>query len=151
MISKSGHSRIPIYGQCRDEIIGILLVKTLIQNETSQRNSISSLNLQKPLRIRPDTQLFDILHIFEKGSSHMAIVENDCKAIGIITLEDVIEQLIGEEITDETDNENGSLQALFSMKKSKSMMTFPLWNEDTEPLLHANPIVSRSTRFIGNN
>jgi hypothetical protein len=56
--------------------------------------------------VEGDTPLFDILNIFQEGRSHMAVVvnkENPPKPIGIITLEDVLEELIQEEIYDESD------------------------------------------------
>src|SRR5581483_2722807 len=67
----------------------------------------------KPLRerkinpiptVEDDTPLFDILNTFQEGKSHMAVVvDKNSKPVGIITLEDVLEELIQEEIYDESD------------------------------------------------
>jgi hypothetical protein len=60
--------------------------------------------LNYPTRVSIHAPAFDLLNAFQEGRSHLAIVEDDQgKTIGIITLEDVIEELIQEEIVDETD------------------------------------------------
>lgn len=116
-ILNEGHSRIPVYfGNDRNKILGTFLVKQLLLNDPDIDTPFSAVKLRKLPRIRPDTPLFDMLHLFEVGSSHMALVadiipegsptsieESNYISLGIITLEDVIEELIGAEIIDETD------------------------------------------------
>lgn len=104
-----GHSRIPIYlGTDRNAIIGTLLVKQLLLNDVDHETSFSSLKLRRLPRVCSDTPLVEMLHLFEAGASHLALVVDElssntqaldnAKSLGIVTLEDVIEELIGEEV-----------------------------------------------------
>ena len=115
-IFRSGFSRIPVYEKNKDDIIGLLLVKDLIfvdpEDETPIRNFIQIFG-RSFLLCWPDQKLGDTLRLFKKGGSHMAIVR-DVKddesggdpyyvISGVITLEDILEEIIGDEIVDETD------------------------------------------------
>ncbi|CAH1799473.1 unnamed protein product, partial [Owenia fusiformis] len=118
----SSHSRIPVYSNDHSNIQGILLVKTLIKLDPDDRTAVKELmNHPKAFRKVPfvlhTTPLFDVLNDFQTGKSHLAIVQergqqpdpnhpdesHRGKVVGIITLEDVMEELIQEEIIDETD------------------------------------------------
>lgn len=109
-ILNSGHSRVPVYEGEKSNLLGILLVKKLIKLDPEESVPIQSI-FQKEGRdlptIRDDLQLYDLLNQFQNGRSHMCKVidtsDNIGTTIGIITLEDVIEELIQEEILDETD------------------------------------------------
>ncbi|KAI8913945.1 hypothetical protein DFJ77DRAFT_465293 [Powellomyces hirtus] len=113
-----GHSRIPIYQHHRTNIVAILLAKRLIGYNVEKARRVSDVPLTYLPMIDSETNLFDMLNFFQEGRSHMAAVagrtdgsragnDDEGKAereiLGIITLEDVIEELIGEEIIDETD------------------------------------------------
>lgn len=107
-IFDAGFSRIPIYypGEPHN-YVGMLLVRILISYDPEDALPISSF----PLATLPETSLntscLNILNYFQEGKSHMVVVSenpgSDTGARGILTLEDVIEELIGEEIVDETD------------------------------------------------
>ncbi|KAJ3119546.1 hypothetical protein HK098_005364 [Nowakowskiella sp. JEL0407] len=90
-IIQKGHSRVPIYNSQRHNIIGVLLVKQLLSlssllriqlsQQPEQFNSksefsplISELKLRRLPRVKSDTPLFEMLHVFEQGGSHMAVV-----------------------------------------------------------------------------
>ena len=118
-IFKSGYSRIPVYEKDRHDIIGILLVKDLIfvdpDDETPVRNFIQIFGRNFHL-IWPDDKLGDVLKVFKKGKSHIAIVrdvnnegEGDpwYEMKGIVTLEDILEEILQDEIVDETDMAGG--------------------------------------------
>lgn len=114
-IFKSGYSRIPVYETDKNDIIGLLLVKDLIfvdpEDETTVRNFIQIFG-RSFLLVWPDEKLGDTLLLFKKGNSHIAIVRDVVETegtdptyivAGVITLEDILEEIIGDEIVDETD------------------------------------------------
>ncbi|CAG8768263.1 4302_t:CDS:10, partial [Racocetra persica] len=104
-IYSTGHSRIPIFGGSRQNIIGVLLTKSLIMYSPDDARSLKTFPINTIPTVSAETPLFDILNTFQDGRSHMAIVVKgeENKPIGIITLEDVLEELIQEEIYDESD------------------------------------------------
>ncbi|PNY27243.1 Protein MAM3 [Tolypocladium capitatum] len=107
-ILSSGYSRIPIYraGNPTD-FVGMLLVKTLITYDPEDRIPVRDVQLGAIVETRPETSCLDIINFFQEGKSHMVLVSeypgSDHGALGVVTLEDVIEELIGEEIVDESD------------------------------------------------
>jgi metal transporter CNNM len=115
-IFKKGYSRIPVYEVSRNNIIGLLFVKDLIfidpEDETPVRNFVQIFGRGVHV-VWPNDKLGDVLRELKKGKSHMALVRdvnNDDESQdpfyeikGIITLEDIIEEIIGGEILDETD------------------------------------------------
>jgi Mg2+/Co2+ transporter CorC len=107
-IVNSGHSRIPIYRHDdTNNFIGMLLVKRLIIYDPEDHTPIRQFKLESLPEAPPNTSCLDILNFFQEGRSHMAIVTSEPGGfghpVGVITLEDVIEELLGEEIVDESD------------------------------------------------
>lgn len=108
---EKGHSRIPVYRGSMDNICGLLLVKKLIQLDPEDCTPVQTLEGARtpPPSSLTTTPLYDQLNTFQTGRSHLNLVyqqgehDTDLTLVGIITLEDVIEELIGEEIVDETD------------------------------------------------
>ncbi|PVU91214.1 hypothetical protein BB561_004508 [Smittium simulii] len=153
IIINKGHSRIPIYENYRENIIGVLLVKSLVLVNPDQNLSVRDVQIHHIPWVSPEISLFDLLNAFQEGRSHMAVVSKNSEKIdlntpnlvvtslpklhsndksvngkkesisshtilftsssdtltrhiepiGIVTLEDIIEELIQEEIIDETD------------------------------------------------
>lgn len=107
-IFNSGFSRIPIYLPNEPtNFIGMLIVRILISYDPEDELPISSFPLATLPETSPNTSCLNILNYFQEGKSHMCIVSerpgSSNGAIGVLTLEDVIEELIGEEIVDESD------------------------------------------------
>jgi len=106
-IAEKGHSRIPIYRKDKNHIIGIILVKNLINIDLEEKLVIDDLqNIIRIPNISSTTPLYLLLNQFINGRSHMACVldeKDNLTVIGIVTLEDVIESLLDTEIYDETD------------------------------------------------
>lgn len=107
-ILNAGFNRIPIHvpGQ-PSNFVGMLLVRTLITYDPEDAFPISSFPLATLPETGPDTSCLNILNYFQEGKSHMIVVSTTPGAaegaVGVLTLEDVIEELIGEEIIDESD------------------------------------------------
>lgn len=100
-ILSAGYSRIPVYSPDNStNFIGMLLVKILITYDPEDCMQVKDFPLAALPETRPETSCLDILNYFQDGKSHMAVVSQspgkDHGAIGVVTLEDVIEELIGE-------------------------------------------------------
>ena len=112
----SGHSRFPVTGENSDDILGILLAKDLLPIAVEyQKSSFSQFNLKELLRpalFIPESKKLDmLLKEFRNNRNHLAIVVDEYGGIvGCVTIEDVLEQIVGE-IEDEHDtNENLSIR-----------------------------------------
>lgn len=104
---KSPHTRLPLWRGEREEIVGILHAKTLLRALRDARGDTSKidiLSLAAPPWFVPDTTtLKDQLNAFLKKKAHFAIVVDEYgEVMGLVTLEDIIEEIVGE-ISDETD------------------------------------------------
>lgn len=107
-ILHTGFNRIPIHAPGEPtNFVGMLLVRTLITYDPEDSFPISSFPLATLPETLPDTSCLNILNYFQEGKSHMVVVSRTPGeaegALGVLTLEDVIEELIGEEIIDESD------------------------------------------------
>ncbi|KAL8655222.1 MAG: hypothetical protein Q9226_003137, partial [Calogaya cf. arnoldii] len=108
IILGAGYSRIPIYEPKNPQnYVGMLLVKILITYDPEDAKRVNEFALATLPETAPETSCLDIVNFFQEGKSHMVLVSErpgqDSGAIGVVTLEDVIEELIGEEIIDESD------------------------------------------------
>ena len=101
LILSQGYSRIPIHSPDNPEnFLGMLLVKMLITYDPEDCKSVRDFALATLPETRPETSCLDIINFFQEGKSHMVLVSEypgeDQGALGVVTLEDVIEELIGE-------------------------------------------------------
>lgn len=108
LILSAGYSRIPIYVPGDEHnFCGMLLVKILITYDPEDCKKVGEFALATLPETKPDTSCLDIVNFFQEGKSHMVLVSTtpgeNTGALGVVTLEDVIEELIGEEIIDESD------------------------------------------------
>eukprot|EP00958_Prasinococcus_capsulatus_P013947 scaffold1446_cov391-Prasinococcus_capsulatus_cf.AAC.33 len=122
-IIATGHSRIPIYRDTRGNIEEVLLTKTLLRllpkimsNPLVQlEEKVGDLDTQyELLLLRDDLSLYEALEEFQQRRRHLAVVvaHDSKKQLGIITLEDVIEELLQEELFDETDINEAGVMAI---------------------------------------
>jgi len=107
LIVESGHSRFPVIGEDRDEVLGILLAKDLLRY--FGKVSVKDVAIQKLLRpaavIPESKRLNALLNEFRASHNHMAIVVDEYGGVaGLLTIEDVLEEIVGE-IDDEHDQE----------------------------------------------
>ena len=105
---KEGYSRIPLYRDSVDNIIGVLLYKDILSFYASQEEAhkleIAVENLAKPVLYTPETKkISHLLQEFRSKQMHLAIVVDEYGGTeGIVTIEDILEELVGE-IADEYD------------------------------------------------
>ena len=107
-VLSQGYSRIPVHHPDNDRnFVGMLLVKMLITYDPEDSIPVRDFALATLPETAPDTSCLDIINFFQEGKSHMILISDspgkDQGALGVLTLEDVIEELIGEEIVDESD------------------------------------------------
>ncbi len=107
----SSHSRFPIHNEEQDSVLGVVLAKDLLshfaQNQDDEFNSREY--LRDALSVPESKPLGPLLREFQQNKSHMAIVLDEYGEIaGLVTLEDVIEQIVGE-IEDEHDKEEENI------------------------------------------
>lgn len=131
-IRECGHSRIPVYRKTASNVVGVLLAKKLIGRAFGEDDTVSRLShetdkenaLVAPYFVTPNTLLREVLNEFQEGKCHLALVTNEAqmakdnqtnlaydpsldpapvRLLGLITLEEIIEVLIGEPIWDEFD------------------------------------------------
>lgn len=100
------HSRIPVYEDTIDNIIGILPIKELAKAKFKNKDDINISSLiYKPLYIPRNRQLLDLLEEFKTSKIHIAIVMDEYGGVeGIVTMEDILEEIVGD-IFDETDED----------------------------------------------
>jgi len=100
-IKKKGHTRIPVFKSKKDQVVGVVLVKKLLG---VRKGSSVVRQSMEPITVKDDTTLDDILDIFRTANQHLLIVVDEHEnVLGIITLEDIVEEVFGYEILDETD------------------------------------------------
>lgn len=104
VVVESGHSRFPVIGDSRDEILGVLLAKDLLRFTSADKNDFGTRNWLRPIAFVPESKRVNVLlKDFKRGRNHMAIVADEYGGVaGLVTIEDVLEQIVGE-IDDEYD------------------------------------------------
>ncbi len=105
-IITDGHSRFPVYSSRIDNIIGILYVKDLLQFfKITEVNFDITKILRKPLFVSENKKASELLSLFREERVHLAIIVDEYGAmVGIISLEDILEEIVGD-ISDEYDKE----------------------------------------------
>ena len=106
LILESGHSRFPVIGEDRDEVEGILLAKDLLRHYAESDGPMNIRELLRPAVVIPESKRLNmLLRDFRASRNHMAIVVDEYGGVsGLITIEDVLEEIVGE-IDDEHDEE----------------------------------------------
>ncbi|MBQ9388665.1 MAG: HlyC/CorC family transporter [Synergistaceae bacterium] len=110
---EEGHSRIPVYEESPDNIIGILYVKDTLKNlyESDVDRGIRDL-LRKPIFVPETIRTAELLENMRREHIHIAIIVDEYGGVaGIVTMEDILEQIVGE-IQDEYDEEQPAIQKL---------------------------------------
>ena len=145
-VIESGHSRFPVINGKLDEIIGILHAKDLLKNQISTANDFDLHDYMRPATFIPESKRLNVLlNDFKASRNHIAIVINEHSNVsGLVTLEDLIEEIIGE-IDDEHDISSKELviqqatnkyiiDALFTLDDFNSRFNSSFVDEDIETL-----------------
>jgi magnesium and cobalt transporter len=106
MVIQTGHSRFPVFGENKDDVIGILLAKDLLRHYAGEEE-FNVRDMLRPAVFIPGSKPLNVLlKEFRKNRNHMAIVVDEYGGVaGLVTIEDVIEQIVGD-IEDEYDFED---------------------------------------------
>jgi magnesium and cobalt transporter len=110
-VIESGHSRFPVHGDNRDEIVGILLAKDLLKVVQARTATFALGPLLRPAALIPESKRLNLLLTeFRASRNHMAIVVDEYGGVaGLITIEDVLEEIVGE-IDDEHDADDVAVE-----------------------------------------
>lgn len=112
LIKEHGLSRIPIFSQTPDQIIGILHAKDLLISWATQGEDSLEAMASPPFFVQENQQIISLLRDFQKKNTHMAIVTDEFGSIrGLVTLEDILEEIVGE-IEDESDKPEEQWQVI---------------------------------------
>ncbi|MCD4819760.1 MAG: hemolysin family protein [Candidatus Cloacimonetes bacterium] len=142
VIIESGFSRIPIYKKTIDNIIGFIYAKDIILDK--KKTTINSLIRKKILNIPENVKIQNLLNTFKKTKVHVAIIVDEYGGTsGLITLEDILEELVGE-INDEYDTEKPmlikinnteySLNGMISISELNEEFSLDIDNEEFDNL-----------------
>jgi magnesium and cobalt transporter len=106
LVVESGHSRFPVIGEDRDQILGILLAKDLLRLQVEADEAFEIREYMRPVAFVPESKRLNVLlKEFRRSHNHIAMVVDEYGGVcGLVTIEDVIEQIVGE-IDDEHDVE----------------------------------------------
>ena len=132
-IMDGGYSRLPVYKNSIDNIIGIFYAKEIIREYVKRKGQITHEDLDKLMRepffVVGSKKISDLLKVFQQKKQHLAVVIDEFGGTeGIITLEDILEELVGE-IQDEEDDEDKIVE-----KVGENVF----WVQATQPLDEIN-------------
>lgn len=133
-IIKNGYSRIPVYQERIDNIIGIVYIKDLLEIVMKKEFDKPIKNFIREAYFIPETKLLaELLKDFKKRQTHMAVVLDEYGGtVGLVTLEDLIEEILGE-INDEYDNEEELIKKVEPNKyKIDAIIDIDLLNKKLE-------------------
>lgn len=120
-IKESGRSRIVVYKKDINDIIGILYVKDLVSVNLNNK-TVKNVIRKKAIFVDDEKPLDDLLNAFKKTRNHLFIALNEFGEVsGIVTIEDVVEEIMGVEIVDEFDT-HVNLQEVAKRKADKKKM-----------------------------
>jgi CBS domain containing-hemolysin-like protein len=109
-VAASGHSRLPVYHQNMDNIVGVVYAKDLLRSQASA--PVLERIMRRPYFVPETKKVDELLREFQLRHVHIAVIVDEYGGTsGIVCLEDVIEQIVGD-IQDEFDNETDEIQKI---------------------------------------
>lgn len=113
LMTKSDHSRIPVYEESVDNVIGLITMKQMIKLSTRKKlgnKKLKNIKLIKPIYTPVSSPISALFREFQKKHIHLAIVLDEHGSTeGLVTIEDILEEIVGD-IQDETDTEEGGIK-----------------------------------------
>ncbi|WP_282604673.1 hemolysin family protein [Pelagibius sp. Alg239-R121] len=107
VMSRAGHSRLPVFRETLDDVVGIVHIKDLLENTREQKPFNLADIVRKVLIVAPSMRVLDLLLEMRLSRVHLALVVDEFGGIdGLLTTEDLLEEIVGE-IEDEHDVEEG--------------------------------------------
>ena len=135
LMVEQGYSRYPVFKGNIDTVVGVIYAKDVLQKEMDARDIEVDEILREALYVPDSMPLSKLLREFQKGKNHMAIVLDDFGGTaGIITLEDILEELVGE-IQDEYDTE---AKPLVRHSDTVAFADSSVWPGEVNDLLNSN-------------
>ncbi len=124
------HSRVPVYDKNPDDIVGIVLRKDVLLCAAADKEETTLAQLMQPVHFVPEVaRLTPVLLSFLEKRSHLFVVVDEYGSFtGVISLEDVIEELVGREIIDESDQTQDMRE--LARKKRETLLQQPVELED---------------------
>lgn len=120
-LRESGHSRIPVYVEMEDNIVGILYMKDMLGHDLKGKK-VGDLARRSVIFVSPKKPLDDLLNDFKRTHNHLfVVVDNFGSVLGLVTIEDVLEEIIGAEIVDEFDKCDDLRQRALSKLEKKAL------------------------------
>jgi CBS domain containing-hemolysin-like protein len=141
MLEETGRTRVPIYHETMDEVMGVVNAYDVLLDAEPQNESIQ--RFVRPVMHVPDSmKLADLLQALKRGQQHMAIVTDEYGGTdGLITLEDILEEIFGE-IQDEHDFDEGRIyqvapnayvvDARIALEEASSALGVPIEDDEVE-------------------
>ncbi len=122
-LHKSGFSRFPVFETKQDNVVGTLYLRTLVEKKST--GSVGDVMSKRVYYVNEDQPLGHVLKAFLKTKHHLFIVVNKFEEIsGVVTIEDILEQLIGRKIVDEFDKYD-DLREVAALQAKKEQKNHP--------------------------
>lgn len=108
VVVDAGYSRLPVYRESFDDVLGVVFVKDLLHFSVREKDFDWKKLIREPLYVPENKKIDDLLRVFQMKKIHIAIVLDEYGGpTGIVTLEDVLEEIVGD-ITDEYDGDEST-------------------------------------------
>ena len=97
-LTKHTYSRLPIYNRSLDTVVGFLHIRDIysLENQGKDHAHFSEIRLRKIIQVKDTTKIDDVLEEMKKRRTHLAVVIKNNKTVGIVTLEDIVESVMGD-------------------------------------------------------